>query len=240
MCGPFTLGKAWAYGNISNTYKYAWSENSGWENFHPTHGGVTVHDTYLSGYAWAENIGWIKLGSGSGPYTNTTSANWGVNRDSSTGALSGYAWSENARWIKFNPTYGGVTINTSTGKFDGYAWGENIGWVHFQNSSPEYYVMKEPDIRSDIYVNKDDDTCGGNSPCYGSIQDALSVGSTGISIRIAQGTYTESLSLTASKSLILMAGWNSAFTSQTPNTTIIKAPSVPQGSLTLQMLTIWP
>lgn len=241
MCGPFALSRAWAYGNISYSHKYPWSENSGWENFHPTHGGVTVLDTYLWGYAWAENIGWVKLGSGSGPYDNTTSTNWGVNRDSSTGALSGYAWSENTGWINFNPTDGGVTINASTGKFDGYAWGENIGWVHFQNASPDYYVMLESAARfNKIYVNKDDSTCGDNIPCYASIQDAVSLGSSGDVINIAQGTYTESILLNALKSLILSGGWNSAFTSQAPNMTFIEAPSVQQGSLSLQMLTIKP
>lgn len=128
-------------GNIDDTYKYAWSENSGWQNFRPDYGGVCVHDKYLSGYAWAENIGWVKLGSGTGPYANTTSSNWGVNRDSATGVLSGYAWSENAGWINFNPSGSQVTIDTSTGKFDGYAWAENAGWIHFQNASPEYYVQ---------------------------------------------------------------------------------------------------
>lgn len=90
--GLLSLQPAWASeGNIDTTYKYAWSENSGWQNFKPTHGGVTVTPTYLSGYAWAENIGWVKLGSGTGPYANTTSTNWGVNHDNTTGALSGYA-----------------------------------------------------------------------------------------------------------------------------------------------------
>jgi len=145
--GLFSLQPAWAVeGNIDVTYKYAWSENSGWENFRPTHGGVTVNDTYLSGYAWAENIGWVKLGSGTGPYANTTSANWGVNRDSSTGALSGYAWSENAGWINFNPTHSEVSISTTILKFDGYAWAENVGYIHFQNASPEYFVMLEGGI----------------------------------------------------------------------------------------------
>lgn len=142
--GLFSLQPALASeGNIDATYKYAWSENSGWQNFRPLHGGVTVNPAYLSGYAWAENIGWIKLGSGTGPYANTTSLNWGVNRDSTTGALSGYAWSENAGWISFNPTHGQVTIDTATLKFNGYAWAENVGYIHFQNASPEYFVMLE-------------------------------------------------------------------------------------------------
>ncbi len=151
MClGLFSLQPAAASGgsegNIDSTYKYAWSENSGWENFRPTYGGVTVHDTYLSGYAWAENIGWIKLGStpSDGTYPNTTSTNWGVNRDGSK--LSGYAWSENAGWINFNPSDSQVTISADTGKFDGYAWAENVGWIHFQNASPEYYVQAATSI----------------------------------------------------------------------------------------------
>ena len=130
-------------GNISSTDKYAWSENGGWLNFRPTGGGVTVFVDHLEGYAWAENVGWIKLGSHTGggthTYLNTTSANWGVNHNSSTGALSGYAWSENAGWVNFAPTGGGVTVDSGTGQFDGYAWGENVGWVHFHSTSPTAY-----------------------------------------------------------------------------------------------------
>ena len=140
--GLFNPQPASADGNIDNTYKYAWSENSGWENFRSTYGEVKVNNAYISGYAWAENIGWVKLGSGTGPYANTTSANWGVNHNSATGALSGYAWSENAGWINFNPTHSQVTIDPSTLKFDGYAWSENVGYIHFQNASPLYYVKE--------------------------------------------------------------------------------------------------
>ena len=144
--GLFNLQTASAEGNIDSTYKYAWSENSGWENFRSTYGGVTVNDTYLSGYAWAENVGWVKLGSGTGPYVNDAADNWGVNHDSSTGALSGYAWSENVGWINFNVTDknpNGVSIDTTTLKFNGYAWAENAGYIHFRNASPEYFVMLE-------------------------------------------------------------------------------------------------
>ncbi|RLG27618.1 hypothetical protein DRO03_11755, partial [Methanosarcinales archaeon] len=134
-----------AEGNISNTEKYAWSENAGWQNFRPSDGGVTVQDTYLSGYAWAENLGWIKLGHTpweGGQYNNNAADDWGVNKDSATGALSGYAWSENVGWMNFNPSNSQVIIDPTTLKFNGYAWAENIGWVHFQNESPEYYVMQ--------------------------------------------------------------------------------------------------
>ena len=130
-------------GNIDPANKYAYSENAGWQNFRPTHGGVTVYDDHLEGDVWAENIGWVRLGSytggGTHTYANTGAADYGVN-NTGAGVLSGYAWSENAGWINFKPTHGGVTINTTTGVFDGYAWGENIGWMHFKNASPPYHV----------------------------------------------------------------------------------------------------
>jgi hypothetical protein len=121
--------------NISTTDKYAWSENSGWLNFTPSTGGVTVNPTYLSGYLWQQNIGWIKLGADAGgPYANTSAADWGVNRDSA-GNLSGYGWSENMGWINFAPTSGGVAIDPISGAFTGYAWGANIGWISFRSQS---------------------------------------------------------------------------------------------------------
>ena len=138
----FNPQPGWASeGNIDISNKYAWSENAGWLNFRPTDAGVTAHGTYLSGYAWAENIGWVKLGSGTGPYDNNSSTNWGVNRDSGTGALSGYAWSEIAGWVNFNSTNSQVITNTDTGSFDGYAWSENVGWVHFKYDDPAYNVV---------------------------------------------------------------------------------------------------
>ena len=92
---------------------------------------------------------------------------------------------------------------------------------------------------STLYVGKDA-TCGGNSPCYTSIQTAINVAETGAVIKIAQGTYSEWFTLTESKSLTLQGGWDSTYTQQTSNTTIIKAPKAPQGSLTLEMVTIKP
>ena len=138
LSGPGTTMAA--TGNISDTDKYGWSENTGWANFRPTHGGVTVSSTHLSGFAWLENIGWVKLGDDSGgPYTNTASSNWGVNLDGS-GNLSGYGWSETVGWINFNSSHSQVTIDLGSGDFNGYAWGENIGYVHFNNASPAYKV----------------------------------------------------------------------------------------------------
>ncbi|KPA19103.1 secreted protein containing PKD domain protein [Candidatus Magnetomorum sp. HK-1] len=129
-------------GNIHTTEKFAWSESAGWINTRTINRGISVYETYIAGYAWGENIGWINLGaSNSGPYTNTSSTNWGVNmgRD---GSLSGYGWSENAGWIKFNPEHGlPVLLDKPSGIFSGYAWCENIGYIKFRNISPAYNVI---------------------------------------------------------------------------------------------------
>jgi hypothetical protein len=63
---------------------------------------------------------------------------------------------------------------------------------------------------------------------------------TGLEIRIAGGTYTESFELNAPKLLSLSGRWNDRFTDQTGDATIIKAPKAAQGSLTLQNVNIVP
>ncbi len=139
------VGVALAAGNISNTDKWAWGVNVGWINFNPDNGGVTVYTDHLEGYAWGENVGWIRLGThtGGSPHTygNTSNTDYGVNRDTTTGALSGYAWSTTAGWINFAPANGGVTVN-GTGEFSGYAWGENIGWINFNGTAADNTAYK--------------------------------------------------------------------------------------------------
>lgn len=49
--GILMVNPAWSGGSdISQTDKYAWSENTGWVNFHSTFGSVTVYSTHLDGY----------------------------------------------------------------------------------------------------------------------------------------------------------------------------------------------
>jgi len=132
---------ALADSNIDNTQKYAWSSQSGWVNFKPAHGGVTVYPDHLEGFAWSGNIGWISVGSytdGGTHHYATAAHDWGVNNDG-LGNLSGYAWSPKIGWINFNPTHQQVTINMTTGEFKGYAWAANMGWIHL-SQPPTYQV----------------------------------------------------------------------------------------------------
>ena len=53
----------WGVNRIgSDLFGYGWSETSGWINFAPSGGGVTLDaNGILDGYAWGENIGWIHI-----------------------------------------------------------------------------------------------------------------------------------------------------------------------------------
>jgi len=87
---------------------------------------------------------------------------------------------------------------------------------------------------TDGYVNQNDSTCGGNSPCYLSIQEGIYSTDDESTVNIARGTYTESLLLNSPKTVTLKGGWNDAFSAQEPNTTMIKALKISNGTLTIQ------
>jgi hypothetical protein len=110
-------------GVVLSSYKYAWSNNSGYINFE----NVVVNDSTLSGFAWSEKSGWIKFNPAQGGVLNDGNGN-----------LSGFAWGEGLGWIDFS----GVKISTSTGKFFGIATGTLVGTLNFD--CPTYC-----DVRTD-------------------------------------------------------------------------------------------
>jgi len=57
-------------------------------------------------------------------------------------------------------------------------------------------------------------SCGGNTPCYATIQEAMDAAGSEAIIRIAEGAYAEGLHLGSAKILTLQGGWNSAFTTR--------------------------
>ena len=68
------------------------------------------------------------------------------------------------------------------------------------------------DTAASVYYVGPSGNCGGASPCYAAVQDAVVAASDGDTIRVAQGTYTGTVVLT--KSLILEGGWNADFTAR--------------------------
>src|SRR5438876_384992 len=74
-----SAGAALAQSNIDPTHKFAWSENTGWTNWHDAGNpvgaqGVQVGGSFLSGFIWSENAGWINVGDGT-PTNSVSYAN---------------------------------------------------------------------------------------------------------------------------------------------------------------------
>ena len=88
-----------------------------------------------------------------------------------------------------------------------------------------------------IYVNKDDATCGGKTPCYITIQQGIDAANSEYLIKIAQGTYDEEISLSSSKDLTLQGGWNSSFTIRS-STSTLNSMTISNGTVTTEYLVI--
>ena len=88
-----------------------------------------------------------------------------------------------------------------------------------------------------VYVDRDDGACGGNNPCFTSIQAAINAASTGAAIRIVQGTYDESIVLNEPKYLTLQGGWDSTFTTQ-PSYMTVNSLTISNGTIAVDKLVI--
>ena len=101
-----------------------------------------------------------------------------------------------------------------------------------------FTTWKELTERQFSYVNKDDGTCGGRTPCYSTIQEAIDAANPGATIKIAEGSYDEALTPpNSSKDLTLQGGWDSTFTSQS-STTTVNSLTINNGSITVDNLVI--
>jgi len=144
-----------------------------------------------------------------------------------------------ASWTVKNVAPDGTWLTCTTGSYPAGVVSVTVNNPDFQSATLEdaftYYYPS--DI---IYVNKNDSTCGGNQPCYTSIQDAINRPGSGYDILISGGTYTEPISLNESKTVTLKGGWDSFFKNQNETTILRNAPKAPQGSISLQMLKIIP
>ena len=128
-------------------------------------------------------------------------------------------------------------------KGSSYKWRVNVidaDGNNYRNSSYRTITFNLGSAPSVVYVNNTDNKCGGNDPCYTSIQIAMNHAAETAFIRLAEGTYNEIFRLGLPKTLTLQGGWDAKFENQTANKTFIKSPTLTQGSLTMQMLTIQP
>ncbi len=180
---------------------------------------------------------------------NPTTAQTGGNVTSDGGAsitAKGVCWSTNA-----NPTTsnGKTTDGNGIGSFDSSITGLIAGAsyhvrAYATNSVGTAYgndiSFNTPYVAA-LYVSTVAG-CGGNNPCYNSIQNAINDAVTGSLIKISGGIYSGPITLNQVKSLTLQGGWDSSFSlPKTEITTLKEVPKGPQGSsLTMQELSIKP
>ena len=74
-------------------------------------------------------------------------------------------------------------------------------------------------VAPSVYVQASG-SCGGNTPCYSTIQEAIDAAETESVIRILQGTYDEDIIIDQTYDLTLSGGWDSTFTTQSSTTNI--------------------
>jgi len=106
-------------------------------------------------------------------------------------------------------------------------------WNNYRNSDYRTFTINE----HIFYVNKDDETCGGNSPCFSSIQEAVREAGSGVTIKVVEGNYHEFLLFNGLKDLILECGWDPAYTTKSSSTKIYSM-TIKSGTLSVENLVI--
>ncbi len=141
----FSANRQSTSGNgIDATYRYGWSDVTGWIDF-LTYNNITLGaNATTTGYA-SSSIGAIALDCATSPNGDICpSALFGVMQDGS-GNLSGFGWNDVAGWVSFNcasenPPLGNcsdqpggvdhkVTVDPVSGFLKGWAWSDSIGWI---------------------------------------------------------------------------------------------------------------
>lgn len=89
----------------------------------------------------------------------------------------------------------------------------------------------------DILYVSSDGTCGGNTPCYITIQEAIDAAETGNVIKILQRIYDEDIIIDQPYSLTLSGGWDSTFTTQSSSSTVISM-TIADGTIEFDKLVI--
>jgi len=125
----------------------------------------------------------------------------------------------NAYWIMLNSW--GTTTDRSNGLFRmdmdvnyDCADATEIYNLYWQTLDVAFNIEKEI-----LYVEPSS-SCGGNTPCYATIQEAINASGSLSIIRIAEGRYFEDVTFNSAKDITLQGGWDSSFTTRSSSTTI--------------------
>ena len=140
----------------------------------------------------------------------------------------------NAYWIMLNSW--GTTTDRPNGLFRmdmdvDYDCADSYGEYNLYGQTLDvgFNIEKEA-----LYVEPSA-SCGGNTPCYATIQEGIDAAGSRAIIRVAEGRYYEDLTLNSAKDLTLQGGWDSAFTTRSSSTTIDSL-TISRGTVTAEYL----
>lgn len=140
----------------------------------------------------------------------------------------------NAYWIMLNSW--GTTANRPNGLFRvnmdiNYDCSDSLGRpnLFWQTLDVEFDALTEI-----VYVERFA-FCGGLTPCYETIQEAINTSGAEATIRIVEGRNFEDVTLNSAKNIRLEGGWDSTFTNRSSNTTIDSL-TVNSGTVTVEFV----
>jgi hypothetical protein len=141
----------------------------------------------------------------------------------------------NAYWIMLNSW--GTTANRPNGLFRvdmdmDYACADDTGEYNLFWQTLDISFNIEEEV---VYVEPSA-LCGGNLPCYSTIQEAINTSGAKATIRIAEGRYLEDVILNNAKDITIQGGWDASFTMQSSSTSVLSL-TISSGTVITDFLT---
>ena len=132
----------------------------------------------------------------------------------------------------FNFGWDGYSDGWYTSEELGDLWKDSVNVTMIINIHPEGSDFPKPLL----YVESTG-FCGGNTPCYSTIQAAIDAASFGAIIAIAEERYSENLNLNLAKEITLSGGWNFGFSTQSSNT-VINSLTITSGTVEIENMVL--
>jgi len=143
-------------------------------------------------------------------------------------------------WSNPAVSYGGVPMGVAQGTSTSCREGQstpNCDADNHKTLNNTAYTVANFRTSNDYFYVDPSASCAGNTPCYTTIQTAINAASTGTTIKILQGSYSENVSLSTSKQVTLSGGWNSSYASQS-STTSVNSLTISNGCITVDNLVL--